>query len=489
MLPSSKVKKKVLLVGAGHCASLVIENVKSRRLNYEIIGLVDDNPKLKNTKIDGSPILGAIKDIPTLAKKYGPDEILIAMPSVVGEPLRKIVNICKQTDKPIKIIPAVIDMVRYVDEQLLPPEEKKKKVNIVAGKLREINYLDFIKRSPPDLDIESIKKVVSQSVVLVTGAVGSIGKAVSKELVRLHPKKLILVDINESEMFNLALVFPHDQVEFIIGDIRDKGKMERVFKENKPDVVIHAAAYKHVPVMEKNPDEAIKTNIFGTRNILDLSDKYNVKRFVLISTDKAVNPIGVMGMTKRICEFMVTHFPKDKTAYSVVRFGNVMGSNGSLFTIWEKQIKTGKLDVTHPEMTRYFMSIQEAAMLILETLTMQNESMFIFDMGKPLKIVDLAKLFIEHHGYETGKEVKLNFIGIREGEKLHEGLSHDDEELLQTKNVRIYAIKPRKAIYNNELASQIKALESKVDQGKEEELRSALKEILEKIGASIKSPT
>lgn len=477
-LNSQTGKKRILLVGAGHCAQLVIEDVAKNNADLEIIGLVDDNPSLKKEKIGGKDVLGTTTDIPEIASNYAIDEIMITMPSVTGELLMRIVDICRATKKPIKIFPAVFDIMERIDEQFLPTGNTSRTVNVLKGKAREIRDEDFIKRTPPVLNIEKIKRIVGESNVLILGAAGSIGKSIVKELVRMTPKKLILLDINECGIFNLSQRYKEKWIESVIGDIRDEKKMEFIIKKERPDIILHAAAYKHVPLMERYPEEAVKTNTIGTWNLLKLAHTYACKNFIFISTDKAVYPAGIMGMTKRVGEMIAQHMPKEKTKYSIVRFGNVVGSSGSLFRIWNKQIKHGKIDVTNPAMTRYFMSIQEAAMLTLETLSLNHKSnLYIFDMGEPINIGNLAKLFIKLKGHSEN-EIAINIIGMREGEKMHERLYEDGEELEKTANQRIFAIRSKELKKDDEFFQRIEQLKQEAENVERENIYKLLQEII-----------
>lgn len=482
MTQEISAKKRVLVIGAGHCAYLVVNDIKARDLHYEIIGLVDDNSKLWGEVLEGFPILGPTEKIPVIAKERNADELLIAMPSITGEPLQRIIKLCRQTEKPIRIFPAVFDAIHYIDEMLLPQGEKSH-INILAGKARGIIFEDFIKRSPPCLEIEKIKEAVEKSVILITGAAGSIGSSIARELIRINPKKLVLLDINEYGIFKLMQEINKPNVDIILGDIRNEAKLQTLFEMYHPNIVIHAAAYKHVPILEKHPEEAVLTNVFGTCNVLNLSSMYHVKKCVLISTDKAVNPLGVMGATKRLAELMVHNMPRNETVYSIVRFGNVIGSSGSLFPIWRKQIKTGKLDITHPKMTRYFMTIQEAALLTLQTLVMKGvienaHNLFVFDMGKQHNILELATLFIECYNPEADNEIKFNFIGIRPGEKLREALFYNDEEYTKTYNDRIYAVRSKRELRDQNFFIKIENLRQILQSYNKKELIGALQKLV-----------
>lgn len=467
-------KKRLLIIGAGSCSKLILEEIKENSLKYNPIGIVDDNQALMGTLIEDVPVMGTTNQIEEIVNKEKIDEILIAMPSVSGKPLERIIKICKKTKKTTKIVPALFDIVKYVDKK---KKDEKVRVELLPGKIRPINYEDMIKRSSPEVNAGKLKEIIQKSSILITGAAGSIGSAVAQEIIKLNPKKLILIDINEYGIHKLMQQIKSDQVEIMLGDVKNKEKMMKIMKEKRPDIVIHAAAYKHVNIVEKNIDEAVTNNILGTYNMIKAAEACHAKLFVFVSTDKAVEPSSVMGYTKRVGELMTQYMPKNETKFCSVRFGNVVGSSGSLFDIWKRQIKEGKIDITDVNMTRYFMLIQEAAILILETLALSNEGeTFVFDMGKPFKIVDLAKKFAEYHGYELDKEVKMNIIGKREGEKIDEKLLYETEEIEKTENERILKVKRKSEAGNGEFFKQVNELIN--NKGNEQEIVESLKQIV-----------
>ncbi len=470
-------QKRLLIVGAGRCGELILEEIKQKKLHYNPIGFVDDNQQIIGKNVLGLPVLDNIDNIVRIIKEHDIDEILIAIPSLSGESLKRVIDKCKETKKQTKIVPALFDILRYMETEDI---EKKKTVDLLPGKIRNINYEDIVKRSPPAVDIEGVKKVIEGKTVMITGAAGSIGSVVSAQVIKFSPKRLILIDMSEYGIHKLLKNMKGENVEIILGDIKNEKKMEKIIKEKEVNIIINAAAYKHIDIVETNPEEAVMNNVLGTYNLLKLADKYKIDQLVLISTDKAVEPVSAMGSTKRICELMVQHMPKNKTRFSAVRFGNVIGSSGSLFEIWGNQIKEGRLDVTDANMTRYFMLTQEAAVLTLETLVFPEESaIFTFDMGEPFKIMDLAKKWIEYNGFEVNKDIKINIIGIRKGERLHEKLVHNHEGLIRTKNERISMIKQNKSVKKEGFFGKIEELIDCAKKNDEENLRRIMKEIIE----------
>ncbi|WP_203636653.1 UDP-N-acetylglucosamine 4,6-dehydratase family protein, partial [Thermobrachium celere] len=340
----------------------------------------------------------------------------------------------KSTGCEVKIMPSM-------DEVLTNTERVRE--------IRDVKIEDLLKRDPIKLDNNAIKEYIENKVVLVTGGGGSIGSELCRQVIRFNPKKLLILDIYENNAYDLELElranYPHIDIEVLIASIRDKKRMETIFEKYRPYVVFHAAAHKHVPLMENNPSEAVKNNIFGTLNLVECADKYNVKRFVLISTDKAVNPTNVMGATKRVAEMIVQAYARrSKTEFVAVRFGNVLGSNGSVIPLFKKQIeKGGPVTVTHREITRYFMTIQEVCQLVLQSVAFaKGGEIFVLDMGEPVKIYDIACKLIKFLGLEPEKDIKIEIIGLRPGEKLYEELYLREEEVKMIHNDKIYALKP-----------------------------------------------
>jgi FlaA1/EpsC-like NDP-sugar epimerase len=432
---SDKVSKNLLIVGAGDAAAMLIKELKKHRdLNYSIKGLIDDDETKKLKKISGIKVLGNRNDIKRIAEELNIKEIIIAIPSVDNKESKDIINICKSTKCKLKIIPGIYEIIAG-------------SVNI--SQIRDVNIDDLLGREEVKLNCSNIKGFLEDKAVLVTGGGGSIGSELCRQIARFNPGLLIIVDIYENNVYDLQMElnykFPDLNKKIVIASIRDEFKMDTIFRTLRPDVVFHAAAHKHVPLMEDNPEEAIKNNIVGTFNLLKLCDKYSVKKFVQISTDKAVNPTSVMGATKRFCEIMVQAFDRiSKTEYVAVRFGNVLGSNGSVIPLFKEQIKRGgPVTVTHPEINRFFMTIPEASQLVIQAGAMaRGGEIFVLDMGEPVKIVDLAKDLIKLSGFEPNKDIKIEYTGLRPGEKLYEELLTSELALTTTEHNKIFIEKP-----------------------------------------------
>jgi len=423
-------KKNLLIIGAGDAGITILKEInRHRELNYRIIGFLDDDTAKIGMYIHNVKVLGEISKLPRIIEKYKIDEIIIAIPSAKPSLIKKIVDLTKGKVK-LKILPGLYELING-------------KVSI--SRVRPLKLEDFLGREPVKINLEEVKGFIKEKKVLITGAAGSIGSELSRQIDGLNPEKLILLDIKESELYMLYHELKGKR-EIILGDIRDKEKMEEIFKKYKPDIVFHSAAYKHVPLMEDFPEEAVKTNVFGTLNLVEISDRFGVESFVFISTDKAVNPTSIMGLTKRIGEIIVQEFSKrSKTKFIIVRFGNVLGSNGSVIPLFKKQIEMGgPVTVTHPDMERYFMTIPEAVQLILQASSMgKGGEIFILDMGKPVKILDIAKSLIKIYGYEPDKDIKIVFTGIRPGEKLKEELWEDKENVKKSKHPKIFLVKEK----------------------------------------------
>ncbi|MCD6109069.1 MAG: polysaccharide biosynthesis protein, partial [Thermoplasmata archaeon] len=423
-------KKNLLIIGAGDAGITILKEInRHRELNYRIIGFLDDDMAKIGMYIHNVKVLGEISKLPRITDKYKIDEIIIAIPSAKPSLIKKVVDLTKGKVK-LKILPGLYELING-------------KVSI--SRVRPLKLEDFLGREPVKINLEEVKGFIKEKKVLITGAAGSIGSELSRQIDGLNPEKLILLDIKESELYMLYHELKGKR-EIILGDIRDKEKMEEIFKKYKPDIVFHSAAYKHVPLMEDFPEEAVKTNVFGTLNLVEISDRFGVESFVFISTDKAVNPTSIMGLTKRIGEIIVQEFSKrSKTKFIIVRFGNVLGSNGSVIPLFKKQIEMGgPVTVTHPDMERYFMTIPEAVQLILQASSMgKGGEIFILDMGKPVKILDIAKSLIKIYGYEPDKDIKIVFTGIRPGEKLKEELWDDKENVKKSKHPKIFLVKEK----------------------------------------------
>lgn len=463
--------KKVLIYGAGDAGALVAREFKSHyNGNQPLVGFIDDDCSKHNLTIHGFPIIGNREALPAIISRYKVDELIIAMPSLHGLQIKEIVEVCKKYISNIKILPGVY--------QLLDGK-------VTLNRIRPIQIEDLLGREPVKVDIEGISQYLEDKVVLVTGAGGSIGSELCRQVAQVRPRKLILLGHGENSIHTIWLelkdAFPTLPLEIEISDVRDRHKINLVFLKHKPNVVFHAAAHKHVPLMEMHPDEAIKTNIFGTRNVAEMADRTNCERFIFISTDKAVNPSSVMGATKRMAELVIQNmFEGSKTKFVTVRFGNVLGSRGSVVPVFKKQIaKGGPVTVTHPEMKRYFMTIPEAVQLVIQAGAMAEEKeIFVLDMGEPVKIVELAKNLIKLSGFEPDVDIKIEFTGIRPGEKLFEELLTAEEGSTSTKHSRIYVARPVEIDYAMLVNELLKLDKREVTDGSE--LFIALQKIIPK---------
>ncbi|KGK87867.1 MULTISPECIES: nucleoside-diphosphate sugar epimerase/dehydratase [unclassified Clostridium] len=428
-------KKRLLIIGAGDASALLIKEIKkSDYLNYDIVGLIDDDSSKQGKHISGVKVIGERNDIVRICAENKVEEIIFAMPSTEIETKRKIINICKNTSAKLKTLPGIYEIIDG-------------KVNV--NKIRDVNIEDLLGREEVRLNNKDIDKYIKDKVILVTGGGGSIGSELCRQIAKFNPNKLLIMDIYENNAYDLQMElnynYPGLDKEVLIASIRDENKIKSIFEEYKPDVVFHAAAHKHVPLMESNPGEAIKNNVIGTYNIAKFSHIYGVKKFVQISTDKAVNPTNIMGATKRFCEIIIQAFDTvSNTEYVAVRFGNVLGSNGSVIPLFKKQIAHGgPVTVTHPEINRYFMTIPEAAQLVIQAGSMaKGGEIFVLDMGEPVKIVDLAKDLIKLSGYQPGLDIKIEYTGLRPGEKLYEELLIDEVALTSTEHDKIFVEKP-----------------------------------------------
>ena len=433
--PLTKVGKKVLIYGAGSAGALVAREYENHyNGKLPVIGFIDDDPAKHHLKIYGLPVFGDRKIIPTLVSEYCVEEIIIAMPSVSGKEVREIIEFCKELVGEVKILPGVYQFLNG---------------NVSINKIRPVDIEDLLGREPVQINLEEISHYLKRKVVLITGAGGSIGSELCRQIAQVDPEKIILLGHGENSIYKIWLElrdkFPLLPLEIEIADVRDRFKLELVFAKHRPRVVFHAAAHKHVPLMEMHPDEAIKTNVFGTKYVAEMADRFGAERFVLISTDKAVNPSSVMGATKRIAELIIQNlFKHSDTKFAAVRFGNVLGSRGSVVPIFKEQIaRGGPITVTHPGMTRYFMTIPEAVQLVIQAGAMaEGGEVFLLDMGEPVKIVDLAANLIKLSGLEPGKDIEIKVTGIRPGEKLFEELLTTEEGSSSTKHKRIFIAKP-----------------------------------------------
>lgn len=428
------IKRFIMIIGAGSAANILIKELKMPQSDGKAICAIDDNPNKKNKYILGVPIVGMRNDIPKNVRKYNINEIIIAIPSASAKDVREIIEICNTTGVPVKILPSVA----------------KSLTTSLSSAIREVRYEDLLGRDQIAVNQEGIYDFINKKTILVTGGGGSIGSELCRQIMSNNPKRLIIFDIYENcayEIQNeLKKVYPDCQIETLIGSVRDYNRVENIFIKYHPDVVYHAAAHKHVPLMEDSPNEAIKNNCLGTWNVAELADKYEVSNFILISTDKAVRPTNIMGASKRICEMITQYWAakSKKTRYAAVRFGNVLGSNGSVIPLFLKQIeKGGPVTVTHKDITRFFMTIPEAVALVLQaSLYAKGGEIFVLDMGEPVRIYDLAEDLIKMKGYVPNKDIKIEIVGLRPGEKLYEELLMDEEGLTKTDNQLIFIGQP-----------------------------------------------
>jgi FlaA1/EpsC-like NDP-sugar epimerase len=426
-------RRPVLIVGAGDAGAMAARELKKHEstLGTRLVGFIDDDPNKRGQVIHGLPVLGTRDDLPGIVEEKGIKEIVIAMPSAAYSEQRKIINLCKELPVKLKIIPGIFELLGG-------------QVNLTH--LKEVEIEDLLKREQVQVDIQEISGYLSGKVIMVTGAGGSIGSELCRQVSLLGPQALLLLDHNENGIFyinrELAEKNPELKVYPLVRDVQDFKSLEEVFQAYRPQVVFHAAAHKHVPLMEANAGQAVQNNVQGTKNLVDLSERYGVERFVFISTDKAVNPASVMGATKRASEIYMQHRARKNgdCIFCAVRFGNVLGSRGSVVPLFKEQIAGGgPLTVTHPEMTRYFMTIPEAVQLVIQAGALGEKGMiFILDMGEPVKIMDLAKDMILLSGLQPGKDIEIKLTGMRPGEKLCEELFSDRENFMKTKHERIY---------------------------------------------------
>lgn len=428
-------RKNTMVVGAGEAGAMIIKEFQnSRYLDQKVCCVIDDNEAKQGKYLRGVKIMGGRDDIRYLAHELQIDEIIVALPSASQSQVKEILQICQETGCELKVLPGLYQMING---------------EISVSKLRKVEIEDLLGREPIKLQVESVMGYVAGKVILVTGGGGSIGSELCRQIVAHKPKRLIIVDIYENNAYDIQQELKRKSPELdlvvLIASVRNTHRMNSIFETYRPDIVYHAAAHKHVPLMEDSPNEAIKNNVFGTYKTAKAADKYGVQRFVLISTDKAVNPTNIMGASKRICEMIIQMMNNhSRTDFVAVRFGNVLGSNGSVIPLFKKQIEQGgPVTVTHPEIIRYFMTIPEAVSLVLQAGALaKGGEIFVLDMGEPVKILDLAKNLIRLSGFKPFEDIPIEFTGLRPGEKLYEELLMSEEGLRETENKLIHIGKP-----------------------------------------------
>ena len=426
-----KTNRKVILIGAGFAAQMVIREIQRNGSGYEVLGCVDDDPTKRGIRILGAPVLGKVEDLPDLLTRYAADEVLIAIPSATGEQMQRFTTVCQRAKIQFRTVPALRDILNG---------------QLTIQHLREVRIDDLLGRDPVKIDLREVRLGLAGKVVLVTGAAGSIGSELCRQIRSYGPRKLICLDQNESGIFYLQMELSEtkddDSIQFCVADIRDSERTQIIFREFRPDIVFHAAAYKHVPIMEKNVAEALNNNVFALLSLLDVSAENACQAFVLISSDKAVNPRNVMGATKRLGEMILACRNTNSMRCVSVRFGNVLGSSGSVIPVLQQQLISGQtLTITHPEVTRFFMTTREAVSLILQAFTLGDHGdILVLDMGEPISILQLAKTLIRLSG-KSENEVSIRFTGLRDGEKLHEELFFATEQVCSTSQQKISRVR------------------------------------------------
>lgn len=466
-----KVGANVMVIGAGEAGNMIIkEIIASDFLHKNIRCVIDDSNEKVGSYLQGIRIVGNRDSIEKNVEKYNITEIIVAIPSAPSKEISKIVNICQKTGCAIKILPGICEIVN---------EETH------LGQLRDIQVEDLLGRDPINVNLDSIMGYVTGRTVMVTGGGGSIGSELCRQLAEHGVGKLVIVDIYENNAYNIQqeLLYSHPELDLVvlIASVRNTLRMKKIFETYKPEIVYHAAAHKHVPLMEVSPNEAIKNNVFGTLKTVKAADAAGVEKFVLISTDKAVNPTNIMGATKRICEMIVqTYNKRSKTEFVAVRFGNVLGSNGSVIPLFKRQIEQGgPVTVTHPDIIRYFMTIPEAVSLVLQAgAYAKGGEIFVLDMGEPVKILDLAENLIRMSGYIPYQDIDIKFTGLRPGEKLYEELLMDEEGLQDTENKLIHIGKPIKLDEEKLLKTLDEMYEVCINEPDESKVREMVKSIV-----------
>jgi FlaA1/EpsC-like NDP-sugar epimerase len=478
-IPSMR-KKWVLVIGGGDAGAMVVrEMLKNPQLNMTPVGILDDDPAKQGSKIHGVPVLAPLNQIDHILDKHHVDEVVVAIPSASGKIVRQVTEVCRQRNVAFRTMPGIYELLGGV---------------VSVSRLREVDIPDLLRREPVRINTESLGEVLQGRVVMVTGAGGSIGRELCRQVAQINPKRLLTLGHGENSIFSALMDlkegFPSLEIVPLIADVRDLPRLEAIFTRWKPEVVFHTAAHKHVPLMESNIEEAVTNNIIGTQNIVKLALANDVQRLVMISTDKAIRPVSVMGATKRLAEMLVLDAAhRYQRAFTVVRFGNVLGSRGSVVPRFKRQIATGgPITVTHPDMKRYFMTIPEAVHLVLQASAMSTGGEnYILDMGQPVRIVDLAEDLIRLSGLEPGKDIEIVFTGIRPGEKLTEDLWDTGLEYSPTDHPDIHRVESEEVLTSGDLAAIVEQLARLAREGKPEAIQDLLGKAVP--GAAIQSVT
>lgn len=480
---STPAPQRVLVVGAGDAGTMIVREVqRNPALGMHVIGFVDDDPRKNGTRILGVPVLGNRRAITQLSAERHIDLVIIAMPTAAGKDIRDIVRLCEQSGVKTKTMPGIYEVLSG---------------HVSVSQLRSVQIEDLLRREPVLTDIDAVRALLADRCVLVTGGGGSIGSELCRQILRAHPSMLVVLGHGENSIFEICSELRRQQefesrlggngqraptvIQPVIADIRFPDRLRAILTKYRPDIVFHAAAHKHVPLMEENPTEAVSNNVLGTRNLLEAAAACGVERFVMISTDKAVKPTSVMGASKRVAELLVHHTAaKIKRPYVAVRFGNVLGSRGSVVLTFKQQIaQGGPITITHPDMKRFFMTIPEAVQLVLQAAALgQGGEVFMLDMGEPVKIVDLARDLIELSGLEVGRDIDIVFTGVRPGEKLHEELFVPGETYERTRHEKIYVIGNANGFIPARLDQIVSRLEQAVQCQNEDDLLATLHDLL-----------
>ena len=468
----NKAKKRLLLIGAGNAAHEIIKSINTNfREEYNIVGIIDDNKRRLNFMVSGVRIVGSREDILRICQENQVDLIFFSIAKIDNENKKEILNICQQTEAKVRVLPGIREIIDDKD---------------IFSSLRDVEIEDILGRDPVKLDNTNIKSLIKNHTILVTGGGGSIGSELCRQIMRYQPEKLVILDIYENNLYDIELElkekYPDAKIDAVVASVRDEKRLKEIFAKYRPYLVFHAAAHKHVPLMENSPLEAIKNNVFGTYHVVNVCDQFAVKKFILISTDKAVNPTNIMGATKRMCEMIVQAKNKvSQTEYAAVRFGNVLGSNGSVVPLFKKQITSGgPVTVTHKEITRFFMTIPEAVELVLQAMTYaRGGEIFVLDMGEPVKIYDLAESLIRLSGLVPERDIKIEITGLRPGEKLYEEILMNEEGLQKTSHDKIFVAEPLE-ITMQDIAQKLEKFETllQTEENDATVIKQTMKEII-----------